>query len=916
MTISTTYDPAAIERHWYAFWENNNYFAPRGDGEPYTIMIPPPNVTGRLHMGHAFQQTLMDVLIRYQRMQGRKTLWQVGVDHAGIATQMVVERKLKQQGTDRWELGRDKFIERTWQWKAESGGFITQQLRRIGGSVDWKNERFTMDDGYAAAVQKVFIDLYNEKLIYRGKRLVNWDPVLLTAISDLEVVKEEEQGKMYTVRYPIVDEDSFVEIATTRPETILADGAIAVHPSDARFQQLWGKFVQVPLTTRIIPVIADSYVDPEFGTGCVKITPAHDFNDYRVGQRHDMEVINLFHPNATMNDNAPTAYVGLDRFDARDKIVVDLEHAGLLVKVADHIFKRPRGDRSGAVIEPYLTDQWYVAMEPLAEKALNVVRDGSIEFIPKQWQNTFYRWLENIEDWCISRQLWWGHLIPAWYDSADNIYVGNDEAAVRAQHNLSDNVVLQRDADVLDTWFSSALWTFVTLGWPEKTQRLKDFHPTSVLITGFDIIFFWVARMIMMTTHTLGTIPFAKTYIHGLIRDAEGQKMSKTKGNVIDPIDLIDGITLEKLVEKRTAELLLQPKKVATITAQTNKQFPQGINAYGADALRLTYCSLASTGRDIRFDVGRIGGYRNFCNKLWNAARYVLLQCGDAPRAMPATAGHLHNQWIVSRLHHCVVNVDTALQTYRFDIATQHLQSFFWHEYCDWYLELTKPFISQNNEKNEETYAVLSNVLEVLLRLLHPLAPFITEEIWQKIPTANKGATIMLAAYPRADAYPNNAAAEQQMQLLQDTITAVRTVRSQYTISPAVQLDVNICASEGDTAMFTENIATLTTLARLGRVDFNQSIAKHAQMQVVGDAQIHVYLAGVIDVNSELTRLDVELAKVTGEISRIQKKLDNTGFVAQAPAAVVAKEQEKIADYLRKRSQLEGQKMSFAQMGQ
>jgi valyl-tRNA synthetase len=783
--IDKVYNPETIEPHWYQTWETKGYFAPTGKGEPYCIMLPPPNVTGSLHMGHGFGFTLIDVLIRYQRMCGKNTLWQGGTDHAGIATQMVVERQLIAKGQTRHELGREAFLEKIWEWKDESGGNITRQLRRLGASIDWSRERFTMDDELSKAVREVFIQLYDEGLIYRGKRLVNWDPVLLTAISDLEVNNEEEAGSLWHIRYPLLDANAHIVVATTRPETLLGDVAVAVHPDDERYQSLIGKHVKLPLTDRTIPIIADTYVDPTFGTGCVKITPAHDFNDYAVGVRHQLEPINILTPNAHLNENAPKAYQGLERFKARAQIVKDLEAQGLLEKVDKHTLKVPRGDRSNTVIEPYLTLQWYVKSKPLAEPAIAAVQNGDVKFIPENWNKTYFQWMNNIEDWCISRQLWWGHRIPVWYDADGNSYAGQDEADARRRHKLADNITLKQDEDVLDTWFSSALWPFSTLGWPQKTEALQQFFPTSVLLTGFDIIFFWVARMIMMSLKFTKRIPFSEVYITGLIRDAEGHKMSKTKGNVLDPIDLIDGINLDDLLKKRT-QGLMQPAMAEKIAKATRKEFPEGIPSYGTDAMRFTYCSIASYTREIRFDTNRLGGYRNFCNKLWNASRYVLMNTEGQDTGLnnQNMTLSLPDRWILSRLQQTIQEAHDALKLYRFDHYAQTLYDFTWNEFCDWYLELSKPILTSSDSTDDMlrgTRHTLINILEALLRLLHPIMPFITEEIWQRIaPLAGKtGATIMLESYPIADSAQVDTTAVQELEWIKNVIIAIRTIRSE-----------------------------------------------------------------------------------------------------------------------------------------
>ncbi|MCB1729774.1 MAG: valine--tRNA ligase, partial [Halieaceae bacterium] len=780
---------ADIETRWYQQWEASGYFAPQGGEQAYCIMIPPPNVTGSLHMGHGFQEAIMDALIRYHRMRGDNTLWQVGTDHAGIATQMVVERQLEAEGLSRHDLGRDKFVEKVWEWKEQSGGTITRQLRRLGSSLDWSRERFTMDPGLSEAVQEVFIRLYREGLIYRGKRLVNWDPVLHTAISDLEVIQEEEQGHLWHFKYPLAGGEGHLTVATTRPETMLGDSAVAVHPEDERYQHLIGRMVELPLTGRQIPVIADDYVDREFGTGVVKITPAHDFNDYEMGRRHGLPMINILDDDAAINEEAPAAYRGLDRFEARKRVVADLEALGLVDKIEPHSLRVPRGDRSGVVIEPYLTDQWYVDARELAKPAIAAVENGDIQFVPKQWENTYFAWMRDIQDWCISRQLWWGHRIPAWYDEQGNFYVGASEESVRREHELGDDIALRQDEDVLDTWFSSALWTFSTLGWPEDTAELATFHPTSVLVTGFDIIFFWVARMIMMTLHFRKEVPFQTVYVHGLVRDAEGQKMSKSKGNVLDPIDLIDGIDLESLVAKRTAGMM-QPQLAAKIEKSTREQFPAGIAPYGTDALRYTYYSLASTGRDIRFDIGRIEGFRNFCNKIWNAARYVLMNCEgqDCGFGGDATVEFsLADRWISDKLLATTAEVHKGIANYRFDLVSQALYEFVWNEYCDWYLELSKPVLwddAASEAAKRGTRQTLITVLEQTLRLLHPLMPFITEEIWQTVaPIAGKtGPTIMLQPYPEAGEKGVDSAVNADIEWLKGVILGVRNIRGEMNI--------------------------------------------------------------------------------------------------------------------------------------
>jgi valyl-tRNA synthetase len=902
--MEKTFQPADIETRWYQQWEASGYFAPQGGEQAYCIMIPPPNVTGSLHMGHGFQEAIMDALIRYHRMRGDNTLWQVGTDHAGIATQMVVERQLEAEGLSRHDLGRDKFVEKVWEWKEQSGGTITRQLRRLGSSLDWSRERFTMDPGLSEAVQEVFIRLYREGLIYRGKRLVNWDPVLHTAISDLEVIQEEEQGHLWHFKYPLAGGEGHLTVATTRPETMLGDSAVAVHPEDERYQHLIGRMVELPLTGRQIPVIADDYVDREFGTGVVKITPAHDFNDYEMGRRHGLPMINILDDDAAINEEAPAAYRGLDRFEARKRVVADLEALGLVDKIEPHSLRVPRGDRSGVVIEPYLTDQWYVDARELAKPAIAAVENGDIQFVPQQWENTYFAWMRDIQDWCISRQLWWGHRIPAWYDEQGNFYVGASEESVRREHELGDDIALRQDEDVLDTWFSSALWTFSTLGWPEETAELATFHPTSVLVTGFDIIFFWVARMIMMTLHFRKEVPFQTVYVHGLVRDAEGQKMSKSKGNVLDPIDLIDGIDLESLVAKRTAGMM-QPQLAAKIEKSTREQFPAGIAPYGTDALRYTYYSLASTGRDIRFDIGRIEGFRNFCNKIWNAARYVLMNCEgqDCGFAGDATVEFsLADRWISGKLLATTAEVHKGIANYRFDLVSQTLYEFVWNEYCDWYLELSKPVLwddSASEAAKRGTRRTLITVLEQTLRLLHPLMPFITEEIWQTVaPIADKtGPTIMLQPYPEAGEKGVDSAVNADIEWLKGVILGVRNIRGEMNIPPGKALPILLRnGDERDRQRLADNAQYLRKLAKLESAEWLEAAdeAPVAATALVGELEILVPMAGLIDRDAELARLSREIEKLEKELARIQGKLGNPGFRDKAPAAVVAKEQEKM----------------------
>ena len=880
------------------------YFAPQGGEQAYSIMIPPPNVTGSLHMGHGFQEAIMDALIRYHRMSGYNTLWQAGTDHAGIATQMVVERQLEAQGINRHDLGREKFVEKIWEWKEKSGGAITQQMRRLGASLDWSRERFTMDPGLSAAVQEVFIRLYREGLIYRGQRLVNWDPALHTAISDLEVISEEEQGHMWHFNYPLAGGQGHLTVATTRPETMLGDCAVAVHPEDERYADLIGRTVMLPLCDREIPIIADDYVDREFGTGCVKITPAHDFNDYEMGRRHGLPIINILNDDAAINDTAPTPYRGLDRLEARQRVVADMDALGLLDKVADHTLSVPRGDRSGVIIEPYLTDQWYVDAKKMATPAIAAVENGDIQFVPKQWENTYFAWMRDIQDWCISRQLWWGHRIPAWYDADGNFYVGENEEAVRKENTLGDEIILRQDEDVLDTWFSSALWTFSTLGWPDETEELATFHPSSVLVTGFDIIFFWVARMIMMTLHLRQEVPFHTIYIHGLVRDSDGQKMSKSKGNVIDPIDLIDGIELEELILKRTSGMM-QPQLAAKIEKSTRRQFPAGIESYGTDALRFTYYSLASTGRDIKFDIGRIEGYRNFCNKIWNAARYVLMNCEneDCGTQNDSTVElSLADRWIISKVQETTEEVTRAVSNYRFDMASQALYEFIWNEYCDWYLELSKSVLWDDDASHEAkrgTRQTLIRVLEIWLRMLHPMMPFITEEIWQSVgPLAGKlGPTIMLQPYPEPNEHDIDFRANEDIEWLKVVIEGVRNIRGEMNIPPGKELSVLLRkGDENDRLRLSKNSQYLRKLAKISHIDWlaADDAVPLAATALAGELEILVPMAGLIDKDAEINRLNREIGKLESDQTRLQGKLNNAAFVDKAPAAVVAKEKGKM----------------------
>ena len=914
--MQKVYAPPDIERRIYAHWEAHGWFAPRPTGgAPYCIVIPPPNVTGTLHMGHAFQHTLMDILTRYHRMRGAETLWQPGTDHAGIATQMVVERQLEAEGTNRIKLGREAFIERVWRWKTQSGGTISAQMRRLGSSVDWSRERFTMDADLSRAVTEVFVRLHAEGLIYRGKRLVNWDPVLLTALSDLEVQSEEEDGQLWHLRYPFADGSGHVVVATTRPETMLGDTAVAVNPEDARYQRLVGKDIELPLTGRVIPLIADAYVDAAFGSGCVKITPAHDFNDYEIGLRHALPQINIFTAAAALNDNVPLRFRGLDRFVARERIVAELQAAGLVERIEKHRLMIPRGDRSGAVLEPYLTDQWYVKIAPLAAPAISAVEDARTRFVPENWAKTYFEWMRNIKDWCVSRQLWWGHRIPAWYDAAGKSYVGRSEEEVRAKHALPASLPLRQDEDVLDTWFSSALWPFSTLGWPAKTPELARFYPTNVLVTGFDIIFFWVARMLMMGLKFMDDVPFRDVYITGLVRDEHGEKMSKSKGNVIDPLDIIDGIDLEALVAKRTRGLM-QPQLAPGIEKATRKAYPDGISAHGTDALRFTFAALASANRDIRFDLQRVAGYRNFCNKLWNAARFVTLMVPDAESAAGAEVElSLADRWIRARFGRRLAEVQSALANYRFDFAAAALYEFTWDEFCSWYLELTKAVLQAEETSaaaKRGTRQTLAQMLEALQRALHPLMPFITEEIWQKTaPLAGRGgATIMLEPYPDAADYPPDPAAETEVAWLQGFILAVRQIRGEMDINPAKRIPVLVKEpSAGDRANIERLRTYLERLAGIERITVLEhgGAAPQAATAMVGELTILVPMANLIDAAAESERLGKRLAKTRLDLDKTRAQLANENFVSHAPAAVVGALRERAAELERTASGLEAQ---------
>jgi len=949
--MDKTYNPQDIEQPLYEHWEQQGYFKPHGDTsqESFCIMIPPPNVTGSLHMGHAFQQTIMDAMIRYQRMQGKNTLWQAGTDHAGIATQMVVERKIAaEEGKTRKDYGRDAFIDKIWEWKAESGGTITRQMRRLGDSVDWERERFTMDEGLSNAVREVFVRLYKEDLIYRGKRLVNWDPKLRTAISDLEVENRESKGSMWHLRYPLADGaktadgKDYLVVATTRPETVLGDTGVAVNPEDPRYKDLIGKEIILPLVGRRIPILGDEHADMEKGTGCVKITPAHDFNDYEVGKRHGLPMINILTFDGDIRQSAevfdtkgeestacsneiPQQFRGLERFAARKAVVAAFDEMGLLEEIKPHDLTVPYGDRGGVVIEPMLTDQWYVRTAPLAKVAVEAVEQGDIQFVPKQYENMYFSWMRDIQDWCISRQLWWGHRIPAWYDAEGNVYVGRDEEEVRRENNLSADVVLNQDEDVLDTWFSSGLWTFSTLGWPNETEALKAFHPSSVVVSGFDIIFFWIARMIMMTMHFVKDadgkpqVPFHTVYMTGLIRDDEGQKMSKSKGNVLDPLDMIDGISLADLLEKRTGNMM-QPQLAEKIRKRTEKQFPNGIEPHGTDALRFTLAALASTGRDINWDMKRLEGYRNFCNKLWNASRFVLMNTEDQDCGL--NGGELQlslaDRWILAEFNRTVKAYREALDTYRFDLAATILYEFTWNQFCDWYLELTKPVMNGGNEAQlRGTRHTLVEVLEGLLRLAHPIIPFITETIWQRVKTL-KGITadtIMLQPFPAYSAEKVDELALADVEWIKQAIIAIRNIRAEMNIAPGKPLELLLRGASVEAQRRVEqNLSFIQSMARLESITLLPAGDKGPMSvtKLVEGAELLIPMAGLIDKDAELERLAKEVAKLDVEMERIEGKLSNEGFVARAPEAVVAKERERLQAFAEAKIKIQEQQVTIA----
>ena len=911
--MDKTYNPKEIESRIYESWEDSGYFSPSKSGDPYCIVIPPPNVTGTLHMGHAFQDTIMDIIIRYQRMKGKNALWQVGTDHAGIATQMVVERQLERSGTSRQKLGREAFEKEVWKWKEKSGSTITQQMKRLGASTDWTREKFTMDENLVQGVTKVFIQLYEEGLIYRGKRLVNWDPVLQTALSDLEVVTSEEKGSLWHMKYPIDGLDDYIVVATTRPETMLGDTAVAVHPDDKRYKNLIGKLVNLPLTDRKIPIIADDYVDQEFGTGCLKITPGHDFNDFDIGKKHDLEIISILDQSAKIIQSAPKEYQGLDRFDARRKIVEDIESLGLMQEIEDYTLTIPRGDRSGAILEPLITNQWFLKMEPLAEPAITVVKNGELKFVPENWSKTYFEWLENIQDWCISRQLWWGHRIPAWYDNEGNVYVGENESEVREKNNIKNSIALTQDEDVLDTWFSSALWPFSSLGWPDETYDLKTFYPTNVLVTGFDIIFFWVARMVMMGLKFMKEIPFKEIYIHGLIKDKNGQKMSKSKGNILDPIDLIDGISLEDLLEKRV-QGLMQPEMEKRIINDTKKEFPNGIPDFGTDALRFNFAIQASTGRDIRLDLRRVEGYRNFCNKIWNASRFIKMNTNDFELLDINDAnGHAIDQWIQSKFAGTIDEIERQFNQYRFDLAATAMYEFVWNDFCDWYIELAKTLINDpeiSDSQKDYTKNNLIKMLDAILRMLHPTIPFITEEIWQSLNEDNKRRSIMKADFPSSNDWRVDDEIVANTEWLKNIVSSVRQIRSEMNIPPNESIKIIINDASNTDSRRLESLGSfilnLASVESITQKDTSDDIPKSA-FALLNQMKIYIPLEGLVDIEEEKARLEKKLVKLNQELKSVQDRLSNDTFIEKAPTEVVEELKGKLKSLLSDQTRIEEQ---------
>ena len=911
--MDKTYNPKEIESRIYESWEDSGYFSPSKSGDPYCIVIPPPNVTGTLHMGHAFQDTIMDIIIRYQRMKGNNALWQVGTDHAGIATQMVVERQLERSGTSRQKLGREAFEKEVWKWKEKSGSTITQQMKRLGASTDWTREKFTMDENLVQGVTKVFIQLYEEGLIYRGKRLVNWDPVLQTALSDLEVVTSEEKGSLWHMKYPIDGLDDYIVVATTRPETMLGDTAVAVHPDDKRYKNLIGKLVNLPLTDRKIPIIADEYVDQEFGTGCLKITPGHDFNDFDIGKKHDLEIISILDQSAKIIQSAPKEYQGLDRFDARRKIVEDIESLGLMQEIEDYTLTIPRGDRSGAILEPLITNQWFLKMEPLAEPAITVVKNGELKFVPENWSKTYFEWLENIQDWCISRQLWWGHRIPAWYDNEGNVYVGESESEVREKNNIKNSIALTQDEDVLDTWFSSALWPFSSLGWPDETYDLKTFYPTNVLVTGFDIIFFWVARMVMMGLKFMKEIPFKEIYIHGLIKDKNGQKMSKSKGNILDPIDLIDGISLEDLLEKRV-QGLMQPEMEKRIINDTKKEFPNGIPDFGTDALRFNFAIQASTGRDIRLDLRRVEGYRNFCNKIWNASRFIKMNTNDFELLDINNAnGHAIDQWIQSKFAGTIDEIERQFNQYRFDLAATAMYEFVWNDFCDWYIELAKTLINDpeiSDSQKDYTKNNLIKMLDAILRMLHPTIPFITEEIWQSLNEDNKRRSIMKADFPSSNDWKADDEIVANTEWLKNIVSSIRQIRSEMNIPPKESIKIIVDDASNTDSRRLESLGSfilnLASVESITQKDTSDDIPKSA-FALLNQMKIYIPLEGLVDIEEEKARLEKKLVKLNQELKSVQDRLSNNTFVEKAPTEVVEELKGKLKSLMSDQARIQEQ---------